>query len=209
MKSLFFGTSRGAAGSSTGSSDNLSSFQLGNRGNIIFEQMSIAQTLPGSNHQNGPFFHMEEVFYNLNLAIVDNATTEFEFILQFFVSPKNKLPISNSELASKMETEMACMIFGHVFEPVFEIGNSLLEMFQTSCFDTLGILLCLRTTPKFLEILQKRQIPTLDAYFNGVNLSLWPRFQTLMDIHSDRLIKLSKSRPSRAFDTFPRQVILS
>ncbi|PVZ98800.1 hypothetical protein BB558_005191, partial [Smittium angustum] len=186
---------------SGGTSNAKNFFSLGSRGNVVFSLNNKAIPLFGLNEEVR-MLQMEQIFYNLNLAIVDNATAEFEFIMDFFVSPR--IYLMQRSITTRPETEMASMIFSHIFEPVIDIGTSLTKSYQETSFDTVGILLCIRSIPNFLSVLQKRQVPTLDSYFNSLNLILWPKFQQLMDLHINRINKISlKKLSGRKFDTFP------
>ncbi|KAJ1926153.1 Vacuolar protein sorting-associated protein 52, partial [Linderina macrospora] len=62
-------------------------FNLGTRASILdtTDVRAIALSIATDSNAKYPF---EELFRSYNLALVDNATTEYEFIMQFFVSPK-------------------------------------------------------------------------------------------------------------------------
>jgi hypothetical protein len=73
-------------------------------------------------------------------------------------------------------------------------------------YDAVGLLLCIRVTYQNLRIVQKRRIPCLDPYLNAINMLLWPRFQSIMDMHIDSLKKAVASKLLPTKDTHPHYV---
>jgi len=118
---------------------------------------------------------LETPFHSFALALLDNATAEYTFLTDFFAQPFPAL--------SRKFTE--------IFEPTFALGRALVKDLIDNSFDCLGILLCVRLNQRFAFELQRRKVPVLDAYINGVNMLLWPRFQVAMDTHCESIRALS------------------
>ncbi len=58
-------------------------------------------------------------------------------------------------------------------------------------FDSFGILICIRISQKLQFELQHRRIPILDDYFNLQLITLWPRFQVIIDANCDSIRRAS------------------
>ncbi len=114
--------------------------------------------------------YLEVPFRNFNLALVDNASSEYSFLTDFFS------PYPFHHLSRK---------FIEIFEPTFALGRSLTKQLVDTTADALGVLLCVRLNQRFAFELQRRRIPAVDGYINGTNMLLWPRFQIVMDMHCE------------------------
>ncbi|KAK5998202.1 Vacuolar protein sorting-associated protein 52 A [Cladobotryum mycophilum] len=128
--------------------------------------------------------YLEVPFRNFNLALVDNATAEYTFLATFF-SPA----LSYSQISKN---------FNYIFEPTFEIGRSLSKTLVGDTFDALGLLLCVRLNQHFAFDLQRRKVPAVDGYINGMNMLLWPRLQVIMDRHCESVRQLAISGTSKS-----------
>lgn len=49
--------------------------------------------------------------------------------------------------------------------------------------------MCLRINTQHQLIMQKRRIPSLDTFLNAITLQLWPRFQSILDLHIESVRK--------------------
>ncbi|KAL2061710.1 hypothetical protein VTL71DRAFT_7088 [Oculimacula yallundae] len=115
--------------------------------------------------------YLEVPFRNFNLALVDNASAEYSFLTTFFAPSLSYAAISKH--------------FNYIFEPTFALGQTLTKTLIHETFDCLGLLLCVRLNQHLAFELQRRKIPAVDGYINGTNMSLWPRFQVVMDQHCE------------------------
>jgi len=127
--------------------------------------------------------YLEVPFRNFNLALIDNATTEYTFLSNFF-SP----PMTLSKIAKH---------FDYIFHPTFALGQALTRTIAGDTYDALGLLLCIRLNQHFAFELQRRKVPTMDGYINGTNMLLWPRLQLVMDHHCESVRQLTDSTSSR------------
>ena len=126
--------------------------------------------------------HLEVPFRSFNVALVDNASAEYSFLTEFFA------PNSYHQVARK---------FTDIFQPTFNLGQAMTKSLIESSVDCLGVLLCVRLNQHFAFELQRRKVPAVDSYINGTNMLLWPRFQIVMDLHSEsirRAAALSSSK---------------
>ena len=122
--------------------------------------------------------YLEVPFRSFNLALVDNVSAEYSFVTEFF-SSKSFHHVSRT--------------VAEIFEPVFNLGQSITKQLVEGTFDCLGVLLCVRLNQQFAFELQRRKVPVVDSYINGTNMLLWPRFQQIMDAHYESLKRVSAS----------------
>lgn len=120
--------------------------------------------------------YLETPFYNFNLALIDNVTSEYSTFTTLF-STKNFHYISRKVL--------------EIFESSFSLGHTLTKQLIENNADCLGVLLCVRINQHFAFELQRRKVPLADSYINGTNMLLWPRFQIIMDLHCDSLRRVT------------------
>ncbi|KAK9362077.1 Sac2 family-domain-containing protein [Lipomyces starkeyi] len=149
---------------------------LGRRINIVFSTDSSVM-MESTAEQNNDVQWMEIGFRSFNLALMDNSCAEYLFIVDFF---NFKSPDLQSQL------------FQDIFQPTFELGEHYIEkLLEMTSFDAFGALLCIRIIQLLAFELQRRKVPVMEAYCNRLKMILWPRFQLIMDAHSDNLRKLS------------------
>ncbi|KAJ2225795.1 Vacuolar protein sorting-associated protein 52 [Coemansia sp. RSA 485] len=179
--------------------DKANVFNLGTRASVLdpSDPRALVLSIAGESSERHPF---EVLFRSYNLALSDNATTEYDFIMQFFVSPKARQKITGSD--------MARMVFSHIFEPSIRVGEQFAKSYLETTFDALGVLLCVRIIAQLAGDLQRRLVPVLDAYVNSMNMLLWPRFQAVLDSHIESAKRLSstyRSKPKN--DTQPPAIV--
>ncbi|CAM1511137.1 Fc.00g086500.m01.CDS01 [Cosmosporella sp. VM-42] len=127
--------------------------------------------------------YLEVPFRNFNLALVDNATAEYTFLATFF-SPA----LSFSQISKN---------FNYIFEPTFELGQTLSKALASETYDALGLLLCIRLNQHLAFELQRRKVPAVDNYINATSMLLWPRLQVIMDRHCDSVRHLTNAIPAK------------
>ncbi|KAI8654929.1 hypothetical protein NCS57_01240400 [Fusarium keratoplasticum] len=127
--------------------------------------------------------YLEVPFRNFNVALIDNATAEYTFMATFF-SPA----LSFGQISKN---------FNYVFEPTFELGQTLSRSLVGESYDALGLLLCIRLNQHFAFELQRRKVPAVDGYINATTMLLWPRLQVIMDRHCDSVRHLTNAVPSK------------
>ncbi|KAI5295400.1 hypothetical protein KEM52_001504 [Ascosphaera acerosa] len=155
-------------------------FTLGRRIDILrtHNTMAISTQLAESDKAS---HGIEIPFRNFTLALIDNLSTEFTFVSDFFAPALS----SSFHQASRRVTE--------IFDTVLAQGQAFTKGLVDNCLDCLGLLLCVRLNQHFAFELQRRKVPVADAYINGVNMMLWPRFQIVMDMHCESVRKAASS----------------
>ncbi|KAI0597448.1 Sac2 family-domain-containing protein [Biscogniauxia sp. FL1348] len=127
--------------------------------------------------------YLEVPFRNFNLALVDNATAEYTFLLSFFSPALNYSTISRH--------------FTYIYDPTFQLGQTLTKTLTTDTYDAIGILLSIRLNQHFQFELQRRKVPAVDGYINGTAMLLWPRLQFIMNAHCESVRALTMALPTR------------
>ncbi|KAJ1973876.1 Vacuolar protein sorting-associated protein 52 [Dimargaris xerosporica] len=173
-----FGTARPAL------KDRKHIFSLGDRLTIVTHpapQVIIPHVAEGQKEK----MPLEVLLRSYNLALIDNTTSEYEFVSQFFITPGTHQQHKGSDTAKA--------IYEHIFEPVCNTGLGLTRLLTEHSFDALGVLLCLRINYQLANELQHRRVPVLEKYINATNMQLWPRFQAIVALHTDSMKKLFTS----------------
>ncbi|ODA78514.1 hypothetical protein RJ55_05895 [Drechmeria coniospora] len=157
-------------------------FNLGHRADLLKakNQSALSSYLA---EEDQATHYLEIPFQNFNLALIDNATAEYTFLVAFF-SPA----LSISQILRN---------FNYIFEPTFDLGRRLSKSLASDSFDALGILLCIRLNQHVAFELQRRRVPAVDGYVNGTNMLLWPRLQVVMDRHCESVRLLTNSLPAK------------
>ncbi|KAK9247101.1 Sac2 family-domain-containing protein [Lipomyces tetrasporus] len=153
---------------------------LGRRINIVFSTDSSVM-MESTAEQNSDVHWMEIGFRSFNLALMDNICAEYLFIVDFFTFKS---------------ADQQSQLFQEIFQPTFQLGEQYCQkLLEMTLYDAFGILLCIRITQLLTFELQRRKVPVMESYCNRLNMILWPRFQQIMDAHSDNLRRLSGRPP--------------
>ncbi|KAI2473107.1 Vps52-domain-containing protein [Annulohypoxylon bovei var. microspora] len=127
--------------------------------------------------------YLELPFRNFNLALIDNATAEYTFLASFFSPALSYSAISRH--------------FTYIFEPTFQLGQTLTKTLISDTYDAIGVLLSVRLNQHLQFELQRRKVPAADGYLNGTAMLLWPRLQFIMNAHCESVRALTSALPTR------------
>lgn len=152
-------------------------FSVGRRMDILRTSNDAALPSFAADEDKGTHY-LEVPFRAFNLALVDNASAEFSFLTEFF---------------SKQPYQATRRKFNDVFQPSFELGQSLTKELIEHSLDALGVLTCVRLNQHFAFELQRRKVPAAEGYINATNMLLWPRFQQIIDAHCESIRKATSS----------------
>ena len=152
-------------------------FSIGRRMDILRTQNDVALPSFAAEEDKGTHY-LEVPFRAFNLALVDNASSEFSFLTEFF---------------SKQPFQTTRRKFNEIFTPSFELGQALTKELIENSLDALGLLACVRLNQHFAFELQRRKVPAVEGYINATNMLLWPRFQQIIDAHCDSIRKAAAS----------------
>ncbi|XP_052200903.1 vacuolar protein sorting-associated protein 52 A isoform X2 [Diospyros lotus] len=140
-------------------------FALGERINIL-KEIDEPALIPHIAEASSRKYPYEVLFRSLQKLLMDTASSEYLFCDDFFG-----------------EKSMFSDIFAGPFLIIDEHFNSILP----NCFDAIGLMLMIRIIHQHQLTMSRRRIPCLDSYLDKVNISLWPRFKTVFDMHLSSL----------------------
>jgi len=136
-------------------------FALGDRINIL-KEIDQPALIPHIAEASGTKYPYEVLFRSLHKLLMDTATSEYLFCIDFFG-----------------EDSIFYEIFSGPFTVIDEHFNTILPNF----FDAIGLMLMIRITHHHQLIMSRRRVPCLDSYLDKVNIALWPRFKMVFDMH--------------------------
>ncbi|KAL5845621.1 hypothetical protein ACOSQ3_009145 [Xanthoceras sorbifolium] len=140
-------------------------FALGDRINIL-KEIDQPALIPHIAEASSSKYPYEVLFRSLHKLLMDTATSEYLFCDDFFG-----------------EESIFSDIFAGPFAVIDEHFNSILP----NCYDAIGLMLMIRIIHHHQLIMSRRRIPCLDSYLDKVNISLWPRFKMVFDLHLSSL----------------------
>ncbi|KAI4301992.1 hypothetical protein L6164_035217 [Bauhinia variegata] len=140
-------------------------FALGDRINIL-KEIDEPALIPHIAEANSMKYPYEVLFRSLQKLLMDTATSEYHFCGDFFG-----------------EESLFYEIFSGPFGVMDEHFNSILP----NCYDAIGLMLMISIIHQHQLIMSRRRIPCLDSYLDKVNISLWPRFKMVFDMHLNSL----------------------
>lgn len=98
-------------------------------------------------------------------------------------------------------------VFVEVFGRTLKMIQDSVKLYAEASFDCVGILLCLRVNTQHQLIMQKRRIPALDQFLNSITLLLWPRFQSIIDMHVESVRKHTSGGFFSSVDVQPHFIV--
>jgi hypothetical protein len=122
-------------------------------------------------HTSVPF---ESIFRSIQKHLLDSATSEYLFTLEFFGSAK-----------------VSHQVFNGIFLRTLSLCLEHLENHLHRTTDLVGLLLLIRTTHAHRLLMERRKVPCLDGYLDRVNMSLWPYFKRLFGVNLDAMRSVS------------------
>ncbi|OWA52690.1 Vacuolar protein sorting-associated protein 52-like protein [Hypsibius exemplaris] len=147
-------------------------FSLGERGVILqqahLEGPVLVEHTASQANQKFPF---EVLFRSIQWALVDNASREYLFIIDFFM----------------MSGQAAQDLFTQIWGKTMLVMLKQLEEFVSVSYDSIGLFLCIQIVEKYKETLAKRDVPALQPYFEAVQQILSPRLDFVLDLNVQSL----------------------
>ncbi|XP_030934710.1 vacuolar protein sorting-associated protein 52 A isoform X1 [Quercus lobata] len=140
-------------------------FALGERIKIL-KEIDEPALIPHIAEASSSKYPYEVLFRSLHKLLMDTATSEYHFCDDFFG-----------------EESIFYEIFAGPFAVIDEHFNSILP----NCYDAIGLMLMIRIIHQHQLIMSRRRIPCLDSFLDKINISLWPRFKMVFDMHLNSL----------------------
>jgi len=152
-------------------------YSLGKRDQIIHAQDPTVMPAQIAEY-NQLKYHMETGFRSFNLAMIDNGSVEYLFLMEFF----------------QLDAEVNG-VFEQIFTDTYQLGISYTKELISNTLDIFGVLILIRLSQGLIFELQRRRIPVIEDYLNLQLITLWPKFQSLIDLNCENM-KRSSSKSS-------------
>nr|CAB3495608.1 unnamed protein product [Digitaria exilis] len=134
-----------------------------NKVSVEIDQPALIPHIAEAKSQKYPY---EVLFRSLQKLLIDTATSEYLFTDDFFGEES---------------------IFHDIFAGPIQVVDEHFNAVLLNCYDAIGIMLMIRIIHQHQLIMFRRRIPCLDSYLDKVNMSLWPRFKMVFDLHLNSL----------------------
>ena len=116
---------------------------------------------------------MEEIFRSVHILLINTATSEYIFSLDFFNDDN---------------------MFNEIFSKSLQFLKETWIGFITGTFDCLGVLLMIRLNHIFSTLMEKRNMKCLDIYFDEMHKLLMPKFNELFEMN---LKSITETKPEQ------------
>ncbi|RZC49083.1 hypothetical protein C5167_017514 [Papaver somniferum] len=148
-------------------------FALGERINILkeIEQPALIPHIAEASSLKYPY---EVLFRSLHKLLMDTATSEYLFCDDFFGE-------------ESIFYEIFAGIDQYYIPGPFAVIDEHFNLILPNCFDATGLMLMIRIIHQHQLIMSRRRLPCLDSYLDKINISLWPRFKMVFDMHLNSL----------------------
>lgn len=140
-------------------------FTIGNRGDILTSQLEAPIIVP--HVQQKTKYPFEALFRSEQYALVDNACREYLFITEFYLVRGNQ----------------AQELFNQIMGKTMSLMMKNIETYVADCYDTIALFLCIQLILRYQIMCHKRCVSALDAYWETLQTSFWPRFEYLFKLN--------------------------
>lgn len=138
-------------------------------------------------------FCIENIFKSLNKLLLDSVASEFYFTLDFF----------------NLKNDQNKVVFGGVFKLTINFTMETIKNLINSSFDCVGLLLIILINEKNKKNFNSRGLSLLDFYFEQINMTVWPRFEAIFELHLNS-VKQMQAKPFKILEkTLGTKVIAS
>ncbi|KAK4780270.1 hypothetical protein SAY87_016376 [Trapa incisa] len=170
-------------------------FALGDRINIL-KEIDQPALIPHIAEASSAKYPYEVLFRSLHKLLMDTATSEYFTILL-------SLSCFVILMAAFLCIYLTSCLFGRylfcddffgeesiffdIFSGPFAVIEEHLNTILPNSYDAIGLMLMILITHQHQLTMSRRRIPCLDSYLDKVNISLWPRFKVVFDLHLSSL----------------------
>ncbi|OQS06163.1 vacuolar protein sorting-associated protein [Thraustotheca clavata] len=151
-------------------------FSLGDREQILLQATTPPIMIHVAQAENlkCPY---EVIFRSLQQHLMNAATSEYLFIIDFF------------KAADSSDTFRVREYFLRIFARTLSLCLEQLENYLCTSYDSIGLLLMIRLTTDHKNLMSKRHVPVLDSFLDRVLLLLWPRYHAVIDLNVQSVIQ--------------------
>ncbi|RDD45399.1 Vacuolar protein sorting-associated protein 52-like protein [Trichoplax sp. H2] len=110
---------------------------------------------------------LENIFRSVQFALADNCCREYQFVVDFFNASGSR----------------AQDLFTSILGKTLHLYLKYTDMYLEGCYDGIGVLLCLHLAYRYQEMMEKKNIPCLEKYWNSLLANIWPKFAHIMELN--------------------------
>ncbi|KAM0838448.1 hypothetical protein ACQ4PT_060954 [Festuca glaucescens] len=168
-------------------------FALGERINVLkdIDQPALIPHIAEAKSQKYPY---EVLFRSLQKLLIDTATSELDccffcFLIYLIYGSKWQPDDISTDCRYLFSDDFFGdeSLFQDIFAGPIQVVDEYFNAVLLNCYDAIGIMLMIRIMHQHQLIMFRRRIPCLDSYLDKVNMSLWPRFKMVFDLHLSSL----------------------
>lgn len=157
-------------------------FTLNRRDEILTTRFEDPMIIPHTSKAD-KYFTYEALFRSTHFCLTDTCSREYIFLQEFFSLDKG-----TQEL------------FESLFDKTLNFLYTSIESSISNSFDSIGVLLSVHIIYRLTDMMNKRSVPALNAYWKKLLALLWPRYLQIIDMNIASM-KLADSHRLSHFDT--------
>lgn len=144
-----------------------STFTLANRDTVITTELEDPIIVVPHAQKTEKKFPYESLFRSTHYALMDNASREYLFVLEFF----NLTPSTGQDFFDSILGKSLAFLLRHI------------EQHMNGCYDAISIFLCIHVNHRYQAIMKRRNVQCLEDYSRDLLAILWPRFHHILDLN--------------------------
>lgn len=146
-------------------------FTLGNRASVLTTDLEAPVIVPHAAQRGDQRYSFESLFRSEHYAFMDNCCREYLFLCDFFLVTKG----SAQEMFNSVMGKTISMFLKHV------------ASYTADCYDAIALFLCVHIVLKYRILMQSREVPALNQYWETVEAILSPRFEQIVRLNTQSI----------------------
>ncbi|EDV27587.1 uncharacterized protein TRIADDRAFT_53433 [Trichoplax adhaerens] len=142
-------------------------FCLGHRICVLTTELNDPIIVPHTAGKGDKKHSLENIFRSVQFALADNCCREYQFVVDFFNASGSR----------------AQDLFTSILGKTLHLYLKYTDMYLEGCYDGIGVLLCLHLAYRYQEMMEKKNIPCLEKYWNSLLANIWPKFAHIMELN--------------------------
>ena len=140
-------------------------FDLKNRESLVENIENVDPIISHVAKKENKKYYFEEIFHSILRILSDTCTFNFLFVIDFFsIRPDQYQPV-----------------FGEIFAKTYQLIIEAISSVLATTRDILSLFLILKINSSFQNMIEKRGLFLMSAFFEKVRIVVWPRLQSLLD----------------------------
>ena len=165
-------------------------FSIGSRAATVRADLEAPIIVPHAAQEAAHRFHQEALLRSLGLSLAEHACHEHHFLHDFFLA----------------DGDRGRELFHRLLGRSIGVFSKAVEDVSTGSWDALGLYLSLQLLYRLQALMGRRGVAVLEPVWERLLAALWPRFEVVMNAHSESLRSADLSRLAPSPDTRPHYV---